>query len=83
MSFFEKPSRLSRSNEGSASSASVTPSDLMKSSPRVQRLAANLMSKAEASPASSAAILSSVKPFALSVSWLTPGAPFSVARPTA
>jgi len=50
------------------------PSLATKSSPRVHLLKANLMSKAVGSAFSIFSIASAVKPFALSVEWLMPGA---------
>ena len=63
MSFLEKPSAGSISNEKSLSCSSVNPKvSFTQSAPSVHWLKTNLMSKADFSAALSAAILSSVKP---------------------
>ena len=84
MSFFEKPRWASRSNAGSVSFSAGIPSvPVRNSSPSVQRLKTNLMSKAVLSAPSSLRRTSSVKPLALSVEWLMAGAWASVPWPTA
>ena len=65
MSAFEKPRKVSRSKDGSLSfSAGTFSVPVRKSSPSVQRLNTNLMSKADFRPFSTASIFSSVKPLA-------------------
>ena len=65
----------STSNDGEAITSGETPSwSRSSSSPSVHLLKANLMSKAVGSAFSTLSIASWVKPLALKVVWLMPGA---------
>jgi hypothetical protein len=79
----EKPSAVSRSKAGSSSCASVKPSALQKSVPSVHRLKHELDVEGATQAGFDLGDRRVPTGPSASVSWLTPGACFSVPWPTA